>query len=120
MACLCRQQQTEAVITAAHLFMRKLTNYKVSQDIVLYAACGSTIKCYGTKALNLCLGLRRKFSCTFIVADVSHPILRSDFLERFELLVDIKNRRLIDNLTYLSAKGITAPDNSLGLSLISN
>ncbi|GBL87521.1 hypothetical protein AVEN_165139-1 [Araneus ventricosus] len=106
MARLCRRQRTEAIITAAYLFM----------TIFLYAANGSKIKCYGTKTLKLDLSLRRKF----VVADVSHPILGSDFVERFELLVDIKNRRLIDNLTYLSAKGITATGNSLGLTLVSN
>ncbi|GBN74256.1 hypothetical protein AVEN_76641-1 [Araneus ventricosus] len=93
-------------------FPRRLTNYRVAQDNTLYAANGSAIKCYGTKTLNLDLGLRRKFSWSFIVSDISHPIIGSDFLERFELLIDIKNRRLIDGLTFLSAKGVKAPGNT--------
>ncbi|GBO17010.1 hypothetical protein AVEN_143953-1 [Araneus ventricosus] len=99
---------------------RRLTKHRVVQDTTLYAANGSAIKCYGTKQINLDLGLRRKFSWCFIIADVSHPIIGSDFLERFELLIDIKNLRLIDSRTFLSAKGVKAPGNTLGLTLISN
>ncbi|GBL90966.1 Transposon Ty3-I Gag-Pol polyprotein [Araneus ventricosus] len=105
---------------AVSCFPRRLTNFTVPQDLVLYAANGSVIKSYGTKALNLDLGLRRKFSWTFIVADVSHPIFVSDFLERFGLLVDVKNRRVIDNFTHLNSCGVKAPSHSLGLTLISN
>ncbi|GBL84886.1 hypothetical protein AVEN_35006-1 [Araneus ventricosus] len=86
----------------------------------MYAANGSVIKSYGTKGLNLDLGLRRKFSWIFIVADVSHPILGSDFLKRFGLLVDVKNRRVIDSLTHMNSCGVKAPGHSLGLTLISN
>ncbi|GBL74002.1 hypothetical protein AVEN_230921-1 [Araneus ventricosus] len=92
---------------------RRLTKYRVAQDNTLYAVNGA-------KTLNLDLGLRRKFSWSFIVTDISHPIIGSDFLERFELLVDIKNRRLIDSLNFLSAKGVKAPGNTLGLTVISN
>ncbi|GBM99626.1 hypothetical protein AVEN_20982-1 [Araneus ventricosus] len=104
---------------AVSCFPRRLTNYGVAQDNTLYAANGSAIKCYGTKKLNLDLGLRRKFSWNFTVADISHPIIGSDFLERFELLIDIKNRRLNDNLTFSSGKGVKPADNTLGLTLIS-
>ncbi|GBN81497.1 hypothetical protein AVEN_37312-1 [Araneus ventricosus] len=97
---------------------RRLTKFRVAQDTTLYAANGSAIKCYGTKQINL--GLRRKFSWCFLIADISHPIIGNDFLERFELLIDIKNRRLIDSLTFLSAKRVKAPGNTLELTLISN
>ncbi|GBL54492.1 Transposon Ty3-I Gag-Pol polyprotein, partial [Araneus ventricosus] len=105
---------------ALSCFPRSLTNFTVPQDLVLYAANGSVIRSYGTKALNLDLGLRRKFSWTFIVADVSHPILGSDFLERFGLLVDVKKGRVIDNITNLNSCGVKAPGHSLGMTLISN
>ncbi|GBM33639.1 hypothetical protein AVEN_203682-1 [Araneus ventricosus] len=105
---------------AVSCFPRGLTNFTVPQDLVLYAANGSVIKNYGTKALNLDLGLRRKFPCTLIVADVPHPILGSDFLERFGLLVDVENRRVIDNLAHLHSMGVKARGQSLGLTLISN
>ncbi|GBN01167.1 hypothetical protein AVEN_218001-1 [Araneus ventricosus] len=94
---------------AVSCFLRRLTNHRVAPDNTLYAANGSAIKCYSGKTLNLDLGLRRKFSWSFIVADISHPIIGSDFLERFELLVDIKNCHLIDSLAFLSAKGVKAP-----------
>ncbi|GBO17973.1 hypothetical protein AVEN_84337-1 [Araneus ventricosus] len=99
---------------------RRLTKHKVAQGATLYVANGSAIKYYRTKQINLDLGLRRKFSWCFLIADVSHPIIGSDFLERFEPLIDIKNRRLIDSLTFMSAKGVNAPGNTLGLTLISN
>ncbi|GBM88485.1 hypothetical protein AVEN_180889-1, partial [Araneus ventricosus] len=92
----------------------------VAQDNTLYAENGSAIKCYGTEKINLDLWLRRKFSWCFIVADISHPIIGNDFLEKLELLIDIKNRRLIDSLAFFSAKGVKAPGNALGLTLISN
>ncbi|GBN81542.1 hypothetical protein AVEN_13319-1, partial [Araneus ventricosus] len=105
---------------AVSCFPRRLTNFTVPQGLVLCAANSSVIKSYGTKELNLDLGLRRKFSWTVIVADVSHTILGSDFLERFGLFVDVKNRRVIDNLTHLHSRGVKAPGHSLGLTLISN
>ncbi|GBL95247.1 Transposon Tf2-9 polyprotein, partial [Araneus ventricosus] len=57
---------------------RRLTKYRVAQETTSYAANGSTIKCYGTEQINLDLGLRRKFSWCFIIADISHPIIGSD------------------------------------------
>ncbi|GBM60158.1 hypothetical protein AVEN_86295-1 [Araneus ventricosus] len=105
---------------AVNCLPRRLAKHKVAQDTTLYAANGSAIKCYGTKLINLDLGLRRKFSWCFLIADVSHPFIGSDFLERFELLIDIKNRRLIDSRTFLSAKGVKAPGKTLGLTLISH
>ncbi|GBN53436.1 Retrovirus-related Pol polyprotein from transposon 297 [Araneus ventricosus] len=99
---------------------QRLTKHRVAQDTTLYAANGSSIKCYGTKQINIEIGLRRKFSRCFIIADFSHPIIGSDFLERFELLIDIKNRCLIDSLTFLSTKGVKAPGKTLGLTLISH
>ncbi|GBM53070.1 Transposon Ty3-I Gag-Pol polyprotein [Araneus ventricosus] len=86
---------------------------------ILYAANNTKIKTFGTKRLNLDLGLRRVFPFNFIIAEVSHPIIGADFLERFELLVDVKNRRLIDSVTTLKSKGMTCPGPSLGLTLVS-
>ncbi|GBM77662.1 Retrovirus-related Pol polyprotein from transposon opus [Araneus ventricosus] len=105
---------------AASCVPRRLTKHRVAQDTTLPAANGSAIKCYGTKQINLDLGLRRKFSWCFLISDVSHPIIGSDFLERFELLIDIKNRRLIDSRTFLSTKGVKASGKTLRLTLISN
>lgn len=70
-------------------------------DFNLYAANGSQIKTYGSKLLNIDLGLKRNFEWPFIVADVSKGILGADFLHHYGLLVDLKNKKLIDNTTKL-------------------
>lgn len=67
----------------------------------LSAANGTQIATYGQKTLSLDLGLERKFSWTFVVADVSTPIIGADFLEFYDLLADAKRKRLIDNSTKL-------------------
>ncbi|GFU52272.1 transposon Tf2-11 polyprotein [Trichonephila clavipes] len=43
------------------------------------------------KELNL--GLRRPFIWTFIIADVSSPIIGADFLKHFNLLIDLKKKK---------------------------
>ena len=46
----------------------------------LNAANNSTIKTYGYHLLNLDFGLKKTFSWKFVIADVSLPIIGSDFL----------------------------------------
>ncbi len=75
-------------------------------DQCLFAANGTSIKTYGDKLLEVELRLRRSFKWNFIIADVQVPIIGADFLDRYGLLVDIKNRRLIDPLTNLTSNGI--------------
>ena len=71
----------------------------------LFAANGSKIKTYGSQRLTVELGLRRSFSWTFVLSDVTTPIIGADFLRHFDLLVDIKNGKLIDRLTNLNSYG---------------
>lgn len=68
----------------------------------LYAANNTTIATYGEKTLELDFNLRRPYKWTFIVAAVNKPILGADFLNHHNLIVDLKNRRLIDNITSLA------------------
>ena len=68
---------------------------------LLSAANGTSIPTFGSKLLNLDIGLRRNFVHSFILASVKRPILGADFLAKFNLLVDTKNKRLIDPLTKL-------------------
>lgn len=70
--------------------------------IHLFAANGTKIKTYGSRVVELNLGLRRKFTWPFIIADVSKSIIGADFLQHFGLLVDLANRKLIDSSTNLS------------------
>ena len=67
----------------------------------LEAANGSPIRTYGTRHVALCFGGQR-FSWDFITAKVAVPLLGADFLCAYGLLVDVKNRRLIDATTFSS------------------
>lgn len=76
------------------------------QPYTLYGANGSTINTYGTSTCSLNLGFRRDFEWTFIIADVTNPILGADFLLHHSLLVDLHRRKLIDGATTLSVDAI--------------
>lgn len=67
------------------------------QGINLLAANGATITTYGLRSITVNLGLRRPYRWIFTVADVRRPILGADFLGHHGLLVDVKNRILIDS-----------------------
>jgi RNase H-like domain found in reverse transcriptase/Reverse transcriptase (RNA-dependent DNA polymerase)/Integrase zinc binding domain/Integrase core domain len=71
----------------------------------LFAANGTIISTYGTINLRLDLGLKRDFVWTFVIADVSKPIIGVDFLSSYGLLVDARNRRLVDSATSISIAG---------------
>lgn len=75
---------------------RTKTNYR------LCAANGTIIETFGFVELKLNIGLRRDYIWRFIVADVTKAIIGVDFLSHYSLVVDIKNKRIIDNLTSLS------------------
>ncbi|GFS98765.1 retrovirus-related Pol polyprotein from transposon opus [Trichonephila clavipes] len=74
----------------------------------LYAANGTEIPTFGLKILTLDLGLRRPFQWPFIIAKVKRGIIGADFLQKFQLLIDLHNRKLIDGVTNLSIKGEVA------------
>jgi cleavage and polyadenylation specificity factor subunit 1 len=78
------------------------------QGYDLQAANSSKIATYGTRSLTLNLGLRRSFPWLFTLADVNHAIIGADFLRHFNLLVDLRNRSLIDAVTHLRIHGITS------------
>ena len=83
----------------------------------LQAANHSSITTYGTCSLTLDLGLRRNFRWIFIIADVRHAILGTDFLHHFGLLVDVRQSRLTDTLTHLQVLGISTRTVSDGFTL---
>ncbi|GBP96179.1 hypothetical protein EVAR_46832_1 [Eumeta japonica] len=78
----------------------------------LSAANGTTINTYGYVNLELNLSLRRAYPWRFVVANVTKPIIGADFLQFYNLMVDIRNRRLIDNTTTLSTSGSDAISSS--------
>lgn len=83
-------------------------NFKLNKDFQLTAANGSIIDTYGTKIIEVDLGLRRSFSHEFILASVNKPIIGADFLAKFGLLPDLKNKKLIDPATSLAVNAMRA------------
>ncbi|GFX60039.1 transposon Ty3-I Gag-Pol polyprotein [Trichonephila clavipes] len=69
------------------------TMNKSPQSNFLFAANNTKIPAYGMvrKELNLCL--RRPFIWTFIIANVSSPIIGADFLKHFNFLIDLKKKK---------------------------
>ena len=84
----------------------------------LQAAKGTAIPTYGQHSLTLNLGLRHPFRWMFTVADVKHPILGADFLGHHGLLVDIRNRTLIDSQTHLRTVITCTHQNAYGLTTL--
>lgn len=60
------------------------------------------------KLLEIDVGLRREIVHDFVLADISKPIIGADLLQKYGLLVDVKNKRLIDPLTSLSINAMSA------------
>nr|VZI49844.1 unnamed protein product [Spirometra erinaceieuropaei] len=85
-----------------------------SLGLHLQAVNCSQIPTFGSLSLTLNTGLRRSFTWIFVIADVPHAILGSDFLAEFDLLVDCRRARLLDRTTSLFVRGLTpftAPTN---------
>lgn len=87
-------------------------------EFKLFAANNTEIQTYGTKLLNLNFGIRRQFPWIFIIADVGKPIIGSDFLNKYGLLIDIKNKKLIDTTTSLTISGTISHTAALSLSTL--
>ncbi|GBO39070.1 hypothetical protein AVEN_116404-1 [Araneus ventricosus] len=78
----------------------------------LLAANGTKINTYGTRNLSLNIGLRRIFPWSFIIADVSRPILGADFLTHYGIIIDLKSKCLKDQQTTLTSTGKISTDNA--------
>ncbi|GFV27989.1 transposon Tf2-6 polyprotein [Trichonephila clavipes] len=76
-------------------------NKSPQSNFSLFAANNTKIPTYGMVRKELNLGLRRPFIWTFIIADVSSPIIGADFLKHFNLLIDLKKKWLVDVETSL-------------------
>lgn len=104
---------------AVSVLPRNIRLHRTPKQCMLYAANGSKIHTYGFKKLVLDVGLRREFPWTFLIADVTRPILGADFLGKYGLLVDIKNRILCDPLTTVSTKAPASNATSVSLQTVS-
>ena len=70
-------------------------------SLTLQAVNDSPIVTYSDWLLTVNIRLQWTFQWIFIVADVEQPILGVDFLQYYNLLVDIGHNRLTDALTHL-------------------
>ncbi|BHF77875.1 hypothetical protein SprV_0602098500 [Sparganum proliferum] len=77
---------------------------KNRSSFYLTAANNSSTLTFGQRSITLDLGLRRIFRWVFIIADVSVALIGADFLAHFNLLVDLRNHRLVDYITNLNAR----------------
>lgn len=98
---------------------RFLRQPRENADYSLTAANGSLISTYGTISMHLDLGLRRDFVWNFVVANVDRPIIGADFISHYGLLVDCKNRQLLDRLTTLSSMGTIKKCDQISIKAIS-
>ncbi|XP_066600153.1 uncharacterized protein [Prorops nasuta] len=83
-----------------------LVKNKVKKSaLTFFAANSSPIATFGTKEMYIDLGLRRAFQWTFHIADIPMSIIGADFLSYYNLLIDLRNDRLIDSVTGLTSRG---------------
>lgn len=88
------------------------SNPKSSISTKLFAANGSSISTYGTQIVTVDLGLRRAFTWSFIVAEVTQAIIGADFIHHYGLLVNLRQSRLIDSMTHGSTHRQLFPTHS--------
>ena len=73
---------------------RTLVNLTPYEGPKIVTANGQPLKIYGSIRLHIKIA-KRKYTWSFIVADVALPILGADFLAAHKLAVDIAGQRLI-------------------------
>ncbi|GFQ84909.1 transposon Ty3-G Gag-Pol polyprotein [Trichonephila clavata] len=101
---LCPKNHVTFSFSVVSLIPANYEKRNASQEITL-AANSSTINVYGQKTLTLNVKLRRDFVWTFLIADVTTPILGVDFLHYFELVPDLRNKCLRDTIIKLQSVG---------------
>lgn len=85
--------------------VRYLNKKVKSESLKLFAANGSEIKTFGKIKLKLNLGLGYKFFWTFVIAEVTKPIIGVDFMHHYNLVIDVRNNKLIDGRTLRTVVG---------------
>ena len=98
--------------------VRLFKNRSKDTNLTLFAANSTPIPTYGLHIGDIDLELRRKFRWSFIIADIPEPILGADFLIQNNLLIDMRNRQLIDLITGLTTKGKVIKTNIHSISTI--
>ena len=92
-----------------------------SPSIPLSAANGTSINTWGKRSITLEIKPKQVFTHEFYLADVTRPILGADFFVTHELIIDLKNKRLLsmDNAS-VSLKSSDSPMTLAGLSVHPN
>ncbi|GFV25524.1 transposon Ty3-I Gag-Pol polyprotein [Trichonephila clavipes] len=86
----------------ASLIVANKTEQKFPVIQTFRAANGTNINVYGRKFITVNFGLRRNFTYSFYVCNVSSAIIGADFfLYQFNLSPDLRHKRLIDCVTNL-------------------
>ena len=82
----------------------------------LLMADGRPTKAWGSRLIPLQFGSHR-FQFQFLLANVDQPILGADFLAEFDLLVNTKNRQVLQNRSFepLAPPRLSPADSSLPL-----
>ena len=84
----------------------------------LKAANGTLIATFGRRSCTLDLGLTQPFQWTFVIADVTYPILGADFFRDKGLLIDLKRQRLVDCETFGNIPAGLSAFESTGLNFV--
>ena len=62
----------------------------------LEAANGTTVPVYGRRSIVLSFGNGRSFTHSFLLADVTKPLLGVDFFNHHNIGIDTRGRRMFD------------------------
>lgn len=81
-----------------------VANCTQSSQRFLLAANNTRIATYGIHHLTLTLGLNKELEWDFTLADIDSAIIGADFIHHYNLLVDLRGKRLIDQATMFSIK----------------
>lgn len=84
----------------------------------LRAANGYRIAACILHSLNIKIRLRRTFRWVFIIANVNHPILGSDFLQDFNLDIGVLCRSMVYSSTTLAIQSASSPWTTTSISKI--
>ena len=105
----------EVSVTPAAL-ADKLPAKKTSQ---LTAANGTTINSWGTRSLSLNLGKEHTYRHSFLIADVTRPILGADFFVNNGITIDLRNKSLsAPKKTPITMSSCDMNINLLGLAVV--
>ena len=74
----------------------KCDRKKEADSTVLYSATSNVIQTFGTKTLKVNFDTVVDYEWSFVKTDLNFSIIGLDFLNFYQLIVDINNRRLID------------------------